>query len=279
MKKKGKRVIAVNAIKNRFSFRIGTTSYIIPDDLVPNVEFLAPLIDDVELVLFESDEISNLPDRNVIERLKELKREHGLSYTVHLPLDIQLGSADETERKRSVEKCGRVIDLTGPLDPFAYIVHFHGECRGKSPAQDMARWKEALNRSVGDLMASGIDPRLLNVETLDYPFEYVFDIVSFHGLSICLDVGHLAFYGYDIQEYLDKYFAQTGVMHIHGNADGVDHKDIGLLPSELAATLIRRLEEENERERVATMEIFGRRDFERSMDAMQRWVGAGLNRI
>ncbi|MCU0508776.1 MAG: sugar phosphate isomerase/epimerase, partial [Anaerolineae bacterium] len=36
-------------------FRVGTTSYIVPDNILPNVEYLAPLVDDVELVLFETD--------------------------------------------------------------------------------------------------------------------------------------------------------------------------------------------------------------------------------
>ena len=44
-------------------FRIGTTSYVIPDDILPNVEYLASRVDDVQLVLFETDEYgSNLPD-------------------------------------------------------------------------------------------------------------------------------------------------------------------------------------------------------------------------
>jgi hypothetical protein len=37
-------------------FRIGTTSYIIPAGIVPNVAYLAPQVDDVELVMFETDE-------------------------------------------------------------------------------------------------------------------------------------------------------------------------------------------------------------------------------
>ena len=44
-------------------FRIGTTSYIIPAQISPNVEYLAPRVDHVQLVLFEMDEYgSNLPD-------------------------------------------------------------------------------------------------------------------------------------------------------------------------------------------------------------------------
>ena len=37
-------------------FRLGTTSYIIPDEIVPNVQFLGPLVDDVELVQLPEQE-------------------------------------------------------------------------------------------------------------------------------------------------------------------------------------------------------------------------------
>jgi tetraacyldisaccharide-1-P 4'-kinase len=76
-------------------FRVGTTSYILPDDILPNVEYLAPRVDDVELVLFETDEHGgNLPDGALRDRLSALAAAHALTYTVHLPLDLRLGTVD-----------------------------------------------------------------------------------------------------------------------------------------------------------------------------------------
>ena len=43
-------------------FRLGTTSYIIPDDILPNVRYLAGKVKDIELVLFDIDEYCNIPD-------------------------------------------------------------------------------------------------------------------------------------------------------------------------------------------------------------------------
>ena len=46
-----------------YPFRLGTTSYIIPNSILPNVRYLADKVKDIELVLFESDDgISNFPD-------------------------------------------------------------------------------------------------------------------------------------------------------------------------------------------------------------------------
>jgi sugar phosphate isomerase/epimerase len=259
-------------LKGVFPFRIGTTSYILPDDLVPNVKYLSPLVDDVELVLFESEDISNLPDEKTIHQLKTLKQLSSITYTVHLPLDIYLGSLDENIRKRSVDKCLRVINLTAPLNPFSYILHFHGDMRDKKPSADMNKWKQALDRSVGELLSKGVNPDFLSVETLDYPFEIIDDIVFSHNLSVCLDVGHLAFYNYPIKEYLDKYFEQTKVIHLHGNTDGKDHKNITLLEPFIIDMLMEKITSYDQKEHVLTMEVFGYNEFITSMDVMRRYI-------
>jgi hypothetical protein len=59
------------SLKNRFPFRTGATSYIIPAELLPNVNFLAGKVDDIELVLFESDEITNLPETATVKALNK----------------------------------------------------------------------------------------------------------------------------------------------------------------------------------------------------------------
>ena len=98
-----------------FPFRLGTTSYIIPDDILPNARYLADKVRDIELVLFEVDDGSNnLPPPHVIDELAELARQYDMTYTVHLPLDLKLGD-DSSDRDISVIKAKRVIDCTRNL--------------------------------------------------------------------------------------------------------------------------------------------------------------------
>jgi len=50
---------------NPYPFRLGTTSYVIPADILANVRHLAGKVQDVELVLFEVDDgPNNLPSNN-----------------------------------------------------------------------------------------------------------------------------------------------------------------------------------------------------------------------
>ena len=56
-----------------FPFRLGTTSYIIPDDILPNARYLAGKVRDIELILFEVDDgPNNLPTPEVIDELAGL---------------------------------------------------------------------------------------------------------------------------------------------------------------------------------------------------------------
>ncbi len=56
-------------------FRVGSTSYVYPDDILPNVEQLAAKgdVDDIELILFEVDDgPNNLPNAATVQKLSDI---------------------------------------------------------------------------------------------------------------------------------------------------------------------------------------------------------------
>jgi len=259
---------ARRGLKGRFPFRLGTTSYIIPAEILANAEFLAPLVDDVELVLFESEEVSNLPDDRTVAKLQELAEARGLSYTVHLPLDIRLGDADEAVRRRSVAKCLSTAERVRPLRPRAHVVHFDWDGRGGLPA-DLPGWRARLSRSVGELLAAGLQAGSLCVETLSYPFDLVEPVVLERGLAVCLDVGHLLLAGRSPEEFLDRHLGRCRVTHLHGIRAGRDHADLSGLDAGLLARLARRLAGPGAAERIVCIEVFSPGDLERSLAVME----------
>lgn len=254
-------------------FRLGTTSYILDAGLVENARFLCSRLEDMELVLFKTKDLSNIPDRHTISELRSVALDSGLSFTVHLPADIFLGHHDEGERLRSVKWALRIIELTSPLDPFAFIVHFHGERRGRTPAGEPARWIDALAESVRGILSTGIPPGMLCVETLDYPFRLIEEIVFENRLSVCLDIGHLAFYGYDVAEHLNRYLPLTKVIHLHGHQNGSDHKALSLLDAGLLSGLAARPGELTSVPRVATLEVFNLADLNDSISFINAVFG------
>jgi len=261
-------------MKNRFPFRFGTTSYIIAADIIPNVEYLKDKVDDIELVLFESDEFSNLPSPADMQRLAELAGEHALTYSVHMPLDVYLGHPDSGERRRSVGKCRRIAELTEILPKSAYVLHFEAgagvDINGFSGEAHL-RFSEALHESSAMLLDRlPADPSLICVENLNYPFELVMPVVEEFGFSVTLDVGHLEYYGFPTETYLQRYLSRARVLHMHGTKEGKDHNSLAFMDPRVLDMVMRALEEDPRRDRVFTLEIFSEEDFAGSSRVMER---------
>ena len=262
--------------KLSFPFRFGTTSYIIPADIIPNVEYLKDKVDDIELVLFESDDFSNLPSASDMQKLADIARESSLTYSVHLPLDVYLGHVDRDERKRSVGKCLRIIELTRNLPKSAYVMHFEAgagiDINGFSFDQT-SLFVDALRDSIAMLLA-GADEAASSfcVENLNYSYEIVWPVVEESGLSVTLDVGHLEYYGFPTGLYLERYLHKTKVLHMHGTHDGKDHHSLVSMKPEVLDMVMKALTEDRAAVRVLTLEIFSQQDFDSSCCTLQRFL-------
>lgn len=249
--------------------RIGTSSYIIPDDILPNVRYLAGKVRDIELVLFEVDDgPNNLPSVDTIEELIRLAEMYDLTYTVHLPLDLRLGAEDEVQHI-SLVKARKVIEATRVLSPWSYVLHLDGrEVKEQREGFDMNRWYCQAVRAL-ELVggwAGGVER--LAVENLEgYPLDFWEEIFHRIPAGRCVDVGHLWRDGHDPLPYLEKAYDRTRVVHIHGIGDR-DHQSLALVePGELDRVL--RWLHHQGFDGVMTVEVFGENDFVSSMAAIQ----------
>jgi sugar phosphate isomerase/epimerase len=257
-------------LKGRFPFRLGATSAIIPDDVLPNVEFLKDKVDDIELVIFESDEISPIPAPSVIKRLKEIAEENGISYTVHLPFDVWLGHRDESVRLSSVGKCSRIFQRTSILEPFSYVLHIQADEGMVESSQGLTQWKDQLHKSLKSLVKL-VPPHLIAMENLHYPYSLIEDLVRDYGLAACIDTGHLFRYGFDLDEHLVKYSQNTRVFHVHGEIEEKDHKDITHLRRQILEKLLK-IASEKGQECVFTLEVFNKSDFLKSIKLLEDYL-------
>ncbi len=263
-------------LKQKYPFRFGTSSYIIPADIIPNVEYLKDKVDDIELVLFESDEFSNLPSPDDMQKLAELAEEHALTYSVHLPLDVYLGHPDRRERERSVGKCLRIIELTRDLPKSAYVMHFEagpGVDINAFSADENRLFTESLRDSITMLLqGTAVPASEFCVENLNYPFELVWPVVEEFALSVTLDVGHLEFYGFPTRAYLERYLPHAKVLHLHGTLEGKDHNSLVFMKPEALDLLMQALTDVPVPDRVFTLEIFSQEDFDSSCMVMERFL-------
>lgn len=256
-----------------FPFRIGTTSYIVPDEILPNAHYLSGKVDDIELVLFEVDDgPNNLPDAATIEALTELGREHQLTYTVHLPLDLRL-TGEDGEQHVSLAKAHKVIECTRALDPYAYVLHLDGrELLLPAPATDSSRWNQQAIQSLRLVSAWVGDGTRLAVENLEnYPPHTWDEAVRSAPAGRCIDIGHLWRDGHDPVVFMAERLHETRVIHIHGIAER-DHQSLSHVPPAELARVLEYLRQAPYTG-VVTIEVFSEEDFLTSLDAIQTAAG------
>ncbi|MGD9182056.1 MAG: cobamide remodeling phosphodiesterase CbiR [Desulfobacterales bacterium] len=215
--------------KGIFPFKLGTTSFIYPDDYIPNVKMLGPYLDEIELLLFESLPGDALPSKAVIKELSHLAREYDLLYNIHLPTDVSISDARPEKQQYAVDTVLRVIDRVFPLCPTAYSLHIpYGQ---KSFDKGTVKiWQQRVFKNLEKILAGGIPPESMALETLDYRFDLLNGILAELNLSVCMDIGHLIAHGYDLNALFNKYYDITSIIHLHGVKNGHDHLALDKLP-------------------------------------------------
>jgi len=253
-----------------YPFRLGTTSYIIPADILPNAHYLAGKVWDIELILFEVDNgPNNLPSTEVINEPSRIAQQHDLTYTVHLPLDLKLGE-DGSEQDQSLVKAKRVIDCTHGLNPWAYVLHLDGRSvRTSTDAGLVRRWQDQSVRAL-ELVAAWTDgAEKLAVENLEtYPLDFIQPVLDRIPVTRCVDIGHLWLDGHDPIPYLQAALARTRVIHIHGIAER-DHRSLAFMPQEKVGQVWHELIRANYKG-VLTLEIFSEEDFISSLEVIEK---------
>ncbi|MFO7534667.1 MAG: cobamide remodeling phosphodiesterase CbiR [Kiritimatiellia bacterium] len=259
-------------------YRIGTTSYIIPAEILPNVDYLAGRVSDIQLVLFETDTHgSNLPDAALCRALRDRAERFGLTYTVHLPLDLRLADGGIATHE-SLIKARKVIEATRELDPAAYTVHLDGgrlpppwgACR-ENPLP-LSIWQDQAVQALETVSRWVTDPGLLCVENLEKwnpdAFEAVLDRVP---VSRTADIGHLWLEQRDPVPLLERWCSRIRVVHLHGIGTR-DHQSLALMDEARRAPVVRWLKERFNG--ILTVEVFNEQDLAESL-AFVRPVGEG----
>jgi sugar phosphate isomerase/epimerase len=192
---------------------------------MPNLRFLGPLFDEIEIVLFDSRHPESLPTEAEIAEIAVLGRELGITCNVHLPIDVYLGSADTKERLDACDTILQYYERTLPLGPSAYILHLEQD-GGNTGIDELADWRRRLRLSLEGLMNRGVKPENVAVENLDYPFPWVDILVEEYGMTYCLDIGHFLKQDVNLSTTFNQYGDRTAMIHLHGK----DHQALTAIP-------------------------------------------------
>jgi sugar phosphate isomerase/epimerase len=252
--------------KGVFPFNIGTTSFIYPDDYVPNVKMIGPYLENIELLLFESNHTDALPPKQVIGELAYLAKDFNLTYNVHLPTDISISSRDPQQQSIAVETIIRVAERVAPLSPTTLTLHVpYNDTSGDK--DDVKSWQERVIKNLAKILANGTPSHLISIENLDYPFEFLDPIISELDLMICFDCGHLILHGDDIENFFNTYLAKTAIIHLYGVAENHFHGALDQLPEKLMAPIMRLLAKFNG---IVSMEVFSYAHLDASLKFIEK---------
>lgn len=185
-----------------------------------------------------------------IDRLVALKEELHLGYTIHLPLwSVEPSTPLEPVRRGSTEAIVTTIHQTQRLNPLVYVLHATGALaaefyRMKLPEiartlilrQFQANARQSLKTILSE---TGIPPRQLAIETIEFPFDLTLELAEELDLSICFDTGHVlvGFSGpIDFFEALERCLPRLAEVHLHDGpwqgpqqtiGYGKDHQPLG----------------------------------------------------
>lgn len=185
-----------------------------------------------------------------IEKLVALKKELGITYTVHLPLwSVEPSTPLAPVRQGSIRALVDIIHATQPLDPEDYVLHAYGALASefyRMNIPDSARmlilqlFQANARESIKTILAeTDIPSRKLAVETIEFPLEMMLALVNELDTSICFDTGHVlaGFAGpVDFFDALDKCLPRITQIHLHDSPSlartgqigyGKDHQPLG----------------------------------------------------
>ncbi|MCB2147941.1 MAG: hypothetical protein KQI81_15800 [Deltaproteobacteria bacterium] len=224
--------------KNRFPFTLACPSFVYPAGYVDNVRHLAPFVDQIQLLFFESRTPESLPSPKLIRKLADLAASEKLTYNVHLPSDIYPGHPDPAERRRAADVVSRIIACCEPLTPSTFTLHLNRN-PPDLPAMPAARWQEYLVDTLLRMIPSKMNRRMISVETLDYPFELVAPVIAESNLSVCMDMGHLMAHGIELSPFFDNWKDRITIVHLHGVDGATDHLPLDRLSGHRIKTVLK----------------------------------------
>lgn len=216
--------------KKRYAFRTGTTSFIYPAGYTENVAFLGPYLDEIELLMFESHPDSR-PSDQLIRDLERMGEDHAITYNIHLPTDLGLTHHERDVRHRAGRIMQDFILRLATLNPSVYVLHLSPP-EGIHDAGMLRGWQKLAADCLEDLLQTGIPARRLALENLFFPFDWLDPLIKAFDLSVCMDVGHLALQGGDLETFLTTYGKRIAIGHLHGLRGDQDHVALSGLPTE-----------------------------------------------
>ncbi len=164
-----------------------------------------------------------------ISKVAALKRELGLTFTMHLPIwSIDSSTMLGPVREGSLRALIQAVLATLPLEPERYVLHPVGALASEFSRMPIPENAKALvlrqfqangKQTIKTLLAeTGLSSHRLAIETVEFPFELTLEMALDLGALMCLDTGHvLSGQSGPVQLFdaLEAVLPHLGEVHLH----------------------------------------------------------------
>ena len=133
--------------------------------------------------------------------------------------------------------------------------------------ENVIKWQELTCQTIKQLINFGVKAEEISIENLNYPFEWVDDIVKGFNFSVCMDIGHLIVCGTDIKTFFDSYSENISIIHLHGVENGQDHISLDKLTEERAGQIMDVLKKFT---KAVSIEVFSYNDLATSLKFLEK---------
>ncbi len=250
------------------------------EDLLENVRRLSPLVDFVEIVLFRTPDLHNLPTALEIRELIKIGGGEGLGFTVHLPASLEPASTDKNLRDESLKTIREICGRLEELNPAHFILHLPFSpptlvpvpdfyFKTKDPAGDWNRWSNRAAEALNALRVICPSSEALLLENINYSPRFLEPFLKEGPCRLCLDLGHLLLGRETVLEQLREYYGHIQEIHLHGVSGHEEHLSLTHLPVERLQKWLAFLKESGYRKWV-TLELFSPEELQESLAILSR---------
>ncbi len=246
-------------------------------DMVKNAHVLAQIVDHVEIILFHTSSLNNIPAEQEILRLNEIRRKWSITYSVHLPASLEIGALDDQRRKDSVRLISDIVLHMADLDPVYYVMHIPFSTPALVPvpglyfkSSDSKQWEHWEKRSLKALeFLQEMLPQSTKIliENINYSPCFLKPFIKNGHYGLCLDIGHLILGGEPVADILEDNFTIIREIHIHGVRGFQDHLSVSELPESLLHQCFQCLESKRF-DGIVNMEVFNPKDLYGSVGSL-----------
>jgi sugar phosphate isomerase/epimerase len=221
-------------------FKIGAPSMVFGENLLENARRLAAIVDHIEIVLFYTTTLHNVPTVSEIKALKKLGGNEDVSFSVHLPAFLEIASGDRQKRENSVQLAIDLIKIMDELNPIYHILHIPFTSPTLTPVPGLyfteehrdrfIDWTERAMQSLAKIQLRVGQNNKILVENINYSPIFLEGFWKQGLCEFCLDMGHLMLGRENVVKVTKQFMPVTREIHLHGVKGCEEHLSLAVLP-------------------------------------------------